>query len=91
MLYIRPVMEEVEENDSTKLIEAMTYVRDVRLSSDRIDAIFEPLKQTIVLLKKFNIHMPEETIERANDGNPIEKAKLAKTIAKAFPTNAPKG
>ena len=55
--------EEVEENDSEKLIEAMTYVRDVRLASDRIDGIFEPLKGTIALLKKFGIATPDETIE----------------------------
>lgn len=54
---------EVEENDQEKLIEAMTYVRDVRLSSDRIDSLFAPLKETIGLLKKFAIAMPEETLE----------------------------
>ena len=54
---------EVGEDDSEKLIEAMTYVRDVRVSSDRIDGIFEPLKSTISLLKKFNISTPEETQE----------------------------
>ena len=55
--------EEVEEGDSEKLIEAMTYVRDVRLASDRIDGIFEPLKGTIGLLKKFGIVTPDETVE----------------------------
>ena len=55
--------EEVGEDDSEKLIEAMTYVRDVRISSDRIDGLFEPLKTTIALLKKFNISTPEETQE----------------------------
>ena len=54
---------EVAEDDSDKLVEAMTYVRDVRISSDRIDGLFEPLKATIVLLKKFNISTPEETQE----------------------------
>ena len=53
----------MEENDSSKLIEAMTYVRDVRVSSDRIDGLFDPLKSTIALLKKFNITTSEETVE----------------------------
>ena len=43
--------------------ERMEYVRDVRLQTDRIDGIFEPLKATIALLKKFNIATPEETQE----------------------------
>jgi len=54
---------EVEENDQEKLIEAMTYVRDVRLSTDRYDNLFTPLRETIVLLKKFSIVMPEEVVE----------------------------
>ena len=54
---------EVEENDQEKLVEAMTFVRDVRLNTDRIDALFGPLKDTIALLKKFSISMPEETLE----------------------------
>jgi len=54
---------EVEENDQEKLIEAMTYVRDVRLSQDRIDNLFVPLKGIIGLLKTFKISMPDETIE----------------------------
>ena len=33
---------EVDENDQAGLIAAMTYVRDVRISSDRIDGLFEP-------------------------------------------------
>ena len=53
----------MEENDQEKLIEAMTYVRDVRLSQDRIDNLFVPLKETITLLKGFKILMPDETIE----------------------------
>jgi dynein heavy chain len=55
--------EEVEENDQAKLIEAMTYVRDVRLNSDRIDGMFEPLKGTLGLLKKFGIPIDDETVE----------------------------
>ena len=55
--------EEVEENDQEKLIEAMTHVRDVRLNTDRYDGLFGPLKDIIVLLKNFNIAMPEEVVE----------------------------
>ena len=54
---------EVEENDQEKLIEAMTFVRDVRLSQDRIDNLFVPLKGIIGLLKTFKISMPDETVE----------------------------
>ena len=54
---------EVEENDQEKLIEAMTFVRDVRLNTDRYDNLFQPLKETIILLKKFNISMPDEVVE----------------------------
>jgi len=54
---------EVEENDGVGLINAMEHVRDVRVKQDRIDNIFEPLKGTIQLLKKFGVTMPDETNE----------------------------
>ena len=54
---------EVEENDQPGLIAAMEHVRDVRVKQDRIDNLFEPLKATISLLKKFGISMGEEVNE----------------------------
>ena len=55
--------DEVDENDQDKLIVAMTYVRDVRVKTDRYDNLFQPLRDTVSLLKKFGITMAEETIE----------------------------
>ena len=55
---------EVEENDTEQLIAAMTHVRNVRVNSEKIDKMFEPLRATILLLKKYNLHMPDEVTEQ---------------------------
>ena len=55
---------EVEENDTEQLIAAMTHVRNVRVNSEKIDKMFEPLRATINLLKKYNLHMPDEVMEQ---------------------------
>ena len=53
---------EVEENDTEQLIAAMTHVRNVRVNSEKIDKMFEPLRSTINLLKKYNLNMPDEVM-----------------------------
>ena len=55
---------EVEENDTEQLIAAMTHVRNVRVNSEKIDKMFEPLRSTIGLLKKYNLLMPDEVMEQ---------------------------
>ena len=55
---------EVEENDTEQLIAAMTHVRNVRVNSEKIDKMFEPLRSTINLLKKYNLNMPDEVMEQ---------------------------
>ena len=50
----------MEENDTEQLIAAMTHVRNVRVNSEKIDKMFEPLRSTINLLKKYNLNMPDE-------------------------------
>ena len=43
---------EVEPDDVAALVQAMTFIRDVRVRTDTIDALFEPLRGTVALLKK---------------------------------------
>ena len=55
---------EVEENDSEQLIAAMTHVRDVRVTADRIDGLFEPLQRHDQPPQEVQPHMPDETMEQ---------------------------
>ena len=54
---------EVAEGDQKGLFDAMAHVRDVRNREERTNNLFVPLKDTIQLLKKFGVLMPDETLE----------------------------
>ena len=54
---------EVEPDDVAALVQAMTFIRDVRVRTDTIDALFEPLRGTVALLKKYSITLSESTME----------------------------
>ena len=51
------------EGDRKGLFDAMARVRDVRNREDRTNNLFVPLKDTIQLLKKFGVAMPEGTTD----------------------------
>ena len=48
----------------------MTHVRNVRVNSEKIDKMFEPLRSTINLLKKYNLNMPDEVMEQLENPTP---------------------
>ena len=52
---------EVDADDEAGLVQAMTHIRDVRLRSDAIDAMFEPLRGKEALLKKYGIAVADNT------------------------------
>jgi len=73
---------EVEENDAAQLIAAMTHVRNVRVNQEKTDRMFDPLRNTISLLKRYNIHMPDEVLERL-EGAPFKWEDTKKTTLNA--------
>lgn len=56
------LVQDVEEGDLNKLIEVMGCIRDVRTRTETTDAMFEPLRNSVALLKKWNIPVGEETV-----------------------------
>ena len=56
------LIQDVEEGDLNKLIEVMGCIRDVRTRTETTDAMFEPLRNSVALLKKWNIPVGEETV-----------------------------
>lgn len=54
------LQKEVEEGDYNGLVEVMGHLFAVRERQQSTDEMFEPLKQTIELLKTYEQEMPEE-------------------------------
>ncbi|XP_078257485.1 dynein axonemal heavy chain 17-like [Rhinoraja longicauda] len=57
----------VKEGDLKALIQVMGYLKKVKERQVRTDNMFEPLKQTIELLKTYNVDMPEEVHQQLHD------------------------
>ena len=53
------------------LVAAMTHVRSVRINERRFDGMFEPLKNAVALLKKYEIHLVDEILEKL-EGAPFK-------------------
>ena len=51
---------EVEPDNAEALLKAMTCIRDVRLRTDTINALFEPLRGKQALLRKFGILLSDD-------------------------------
>ena len=54
------LQKEVEEGDYNGLVEVMGHLFAVRERQQTTDEMFEPLKQTIELLKTYDQEMPDE-------------------------------
>ena len=54
-------MEVVEQVEM--LSEAMRHIQRVRLADEEVDELFEPLRGSCTLLKKYGIMMPDSTLE----------------------------
>ena len=52
----------VEEGDAETLIEVMGCIRDIRERMDETDQMFEPLRNTVVCLKKWGVTVEEDTV-----------------------------
>ena len=57
------LMVEVEPDDSEALLQAMTCIRDVRLRTELVNSLFEPLRVKAALLKKYDLMLSEEYID----------------------------
>lgn len=51
----------LKEGDYDGLVEVMRHLMKVKERQSATDSMFEPLKQTIELLKSYGEEMPEET------------------------------
>eukprot|EP00741_Cyanophora_paradoxa_P016051 tig00000042_g15496.t1 len=49
------------------LLELMGYLRDVRVRTEEYDEMFEPLRQTVALLRKYDTHLPEQILHALDD------------------------
>ena len=54
------LLKPVKENDYEGLVECMSHLFSVKDRQATTDDMFEPLKQTIELLKTYSQEMPEE-------------------------------
>ncbi|XP_067860662.1 dynein axonemal heavy chain 17-like [Heptranchias perlo] len=57
----------VKDGDLKSLIQVMGYLKKVKERQVTTDNMFEPLKQTIELLKTYNVEMPEEVHTQLHD------------------------
>ncbi|XP_077967769.1 dynein beta chain, ciliary-like [Styela clava] len=55
------MQEEVKEGDYDALVSVIEQLKDVKTRQSTTDEMFEPLKQTIELLKTYDQELPEET------------------------------
>eukprot|EP00762_Andalucia_godoyi_P000343 ANDGO_03199.mRNA.1 Dynein beta chain len=54
---------EVQVGDMDTLLEVMGYIRDVRLRSEATDAMFDPLRDIVSMLKRHDVDVPEEKLK----------------------------
>ena len=68
---------DMEVSDQDSLLEVMNFLTQIRRRTEAIDNMFEPLRQTCSLLKKYNITVEESVLE-ALDHVPQAWDKLKK-------------
>ena len=64
---LRIMAKEVPEGDFDVLIEVMGCLRDVRARTEATDAMFDPLRNTCVLLKKWGVPVADATLQGLDD------------------------
>ena len=79
---------EVEPDDAEALLKAMTCIRDVRLRTDTVSGLFEPLRQKVSLLKTYGVTLGEEYIDLL-DNAPYDWSDTTKTTYSAREQLAP--
>ena len=58
---------EVPDGDFELLIEVMGCLRDVRARTEATDAMFDPLRNTCALLKKWGVPISDMTMQGLDD------------------------
>jgi dynein heavy chain, axonemal len=63
----------------------MGAMRDIRVRDERTQQLFQPLKETVALLKQYNVPIKDETIAQLDDGpmkwKALDKKKKQRTEA----------
>jgi dynein heavy chain len=62
-----PETAETSEVDSETLLQAMTAIRDVRKRTDATDEMFEPLRNTVTVLKKYNVSVSDQIVKQLEE------------------------
>ena len=57
------LLADVEPDDSEALLQAMTCIRDVRLRTELVNSLFEPLRGKAALLKKYDLMLSEDYLD----------------------------
>eukprot|EP00898_Chlorokybus_atmophyticus_P007698 jgi/Chlat1/792/Chrsp104S01257 len=70
---------EVREGDAADLYTAMGCMRGVRIRSEPTEAMFDPLRATVALLRKYGITLGEQTLKRLDEA-PITWQALKKKM-----------
>mmetsp|Transcript_10755 Transcript_10755/g.40251 ORF Transcript_10755/g.40251 Transcript_10755/m.40251 type:complete len:4525 (-) Transcript_10755:51-13625(-) len=72
--------QDVPKDDYPKLVEMMSYLMDIQERPEFTNENhFEPFRETVTLLKKYDIKVPTEVIQQLEDARP-----LWKTLMKQF-------
>ena len=67
---------EVEDNDYNGLVECMGHLLAVKDRQATTDEMFEPLKQTIELLRQYGQELPDEVHQQLQVLHPLTFFKL---------------
>jgi hypothetical protein len=63
----------------------MGVMRDIRVRDERTQAMFQPLKETVLLLKQYNVPVKDTTVSQLEDGpvkwKAVDKKKKQRTEA----------
>ena len=55
---------EVHKEDLEKLLQVLSIINQVEERKDYTDDMFEPLKETVTVLKEYNVEMPDKTMQQ---------------------------
>eukprot|EP00232_Nephroselmis_pyriformis_P019075 CAMPEP_0182900652 /NCGR_PEP_ID=MMETSP0034_2-20130328/28990_1 /TAXON_ID=156128 /ORGANISM="Nephroselmis pyriformis, Strain CCMP717" /LENGTH=4527 /DNA_ID=CAMNT_0025034901 /DNA_START=131 /DNA_END=13711 /DNA_ORIENTATION=+ len=70
---------DVGDDDHETLYKTMGTMRDIRKRADRTDNMFDPLRQTVTLLKKYGIALPDQVLKNLEEA-PMMWASVKKKM-----------
>lgn len=68
----------LEDGDFNGLVTCMGYLMSVKERQQTTDAMFEPIKQMLELLNKYDQEMPEEVYTQIQVGNTVLRSKSSR-------------